>query len=166
MAVYTVLNTALTLWQARVERGTVYEGTAPDGRTTVRISTAAPPPPRRGGLPTYDVTVEVTALGGGAGGAKTETLRISRPFTEWFDAAGHFVAAPFQSMLATAVPVIGQFDPKRVAAAEPPASSAYTPEMLDLLAQANASAVGSAAETATGADSAVAAKKGGKRRKA
>jgi signal peptidase complex subunit 2 len=40
------------------------------------------------------------------------------PFSEWFDAAGHFVTTPFQEMLATKSPIIGAADPKRVASAK------------------------------------------------
>lgn len=52
----------------------------------------------------------------------TSTVEIKRSFTEWFDSAGHFIALPFQTVLATAVPVIGQADPKRVASATAAAS--------------------------------------------
>jgi hypothetical protein len=158
VALYTLLNGALTLWIFYVERGTVYVGTAPKTGETVRISTATIK-----NVPTYNVTVEVT----GKDGKKLETLNISRSFTEWFDGAGRFVAAPFQAMLAGAVAVIGKADPKRAAKAkeEGDAPAAYTPEILDVLAKANVSVVGSAAEEATGSEAA-GAKKGGKRRKA
>ncbi|GAB1311320.1 Signal peptidase complex subunit 2 [Madurella fahalii] len=156
VAVYTVLNGALTLWILYVERGTVYEGTAPSGET-VRISTST-----KKNVPTYYMTIEIEKKG------KKEKLEVSRAFTEWFNAAGHFVAPPFQTVLASAVPVIGKLDPKRVASAaegKDDAVPAYTPEMLAMLAEANVSVVGSAAETAaSGAESS--GKKGGKRRKA
>ncbi|KAK4153941.1 signal peptidase complex subunit SPC2 [Chaetomidium leptoderma] len=164
VAAYTLLNGALTLWVVYAERGTVYVGTSPPsagGERTVRISTSTTK-----GVPTYHLTVEVT---GGKKNGGVEVLKVARAFTEWFDAAGHFVAAPFQAMLAGSVPVIGKADPKRAAAAKKEsggddATPAYTPEMLDVLAQANVSVVGSAAEEATGAEAA--GKKGGKRRKA
>lgn len=35
---------------------------------------------------------------------------------QWFDAAGHFVALPFQQMFAGEVPVIGKADPTKVVA--------------------------------------------------
>lgn len=38
-----------------------------------------------------------------------------KPFTQWFDAAGHFVSAPFQDMLASAVPMIAAADPAAAA---------------------------------------------------
>ncbi|KAL2019496.1 hypothetical protein VTK56DRAFT_9612 [Thermocarpiscus australiensis] len=167
VALYFLLNGALTAWLLYVERGTVYEGTAPPSaggeKLKLRIATAT-----RKHVPTYHVTVEIfSSSSGKEKKEKKETLEISRSFTEWFDAAGHFVAAPFQSMLASSVPVIGRLDPKRVVAppGEAAASAAYTPEMLDALAEANASVVGSAAEAATCAEGA-AAKKGGRRRKA
>ena len=42
VAVYTLLNGALTIWMLYVERGVVYEGTAPNsaGGETLRISIA------------------------------------------------------------------------------------------------------------------------------
>ncbi|KAK4127188.1 hypothetical protein N657DRAFT_611577 [Parathielavia appendiculata] len=161
VALYTLLNGLLTLWVCYVERGTVYVGTAPSaaGGETVRISTAT-----KKNVPTYHVTVEVTGKGGKE---VVETVKVSRSFTEWFDGAGRFVAAPFQAMLAGSVGVIGRADPKRAAKAREEADgpAAYTPEMLNVLAQANVSVVGSAAEEATGSEAAE-AKKAGKRRKA
>lgn len=162
VAVYTLLNGALTFWMLYVERGTVYEGTAPAsvGGDKLRISSAT-----KKNVPTYYLTIEV--LDGKTGKVK-ETLEVSRAFTEWFDGAGHFVAAPFQSMLASAVPVVGRLDPKRVSSEkkaggeQADVAAAYTPEMLDMLAKADVSVVGSAAET-TGA---AAGKKSAKRRKA
>ncbi|KAK3362980.1 microsomal signal peptidase 25 kDa subunit-domain-containing protein [Lasiosphaeria hispida] len=155
VALYSAINGALTLWIFYVERGTVYIGTAPSGET-LRITSETP----RKTLPEYHLTVEIEGKKGG----KKETLVVTGSFTDWFDAVGHFVAPPFQSMLASAVPVIGKHDPKRVAPAEE-AASAYTPEMLDALSKASVSAVSSAAETASGAES-TPGKKGGKRRKA
>lgn len=45
-------------------------------------------------------------------GAATETLKLSAPFTRWFDEDGCFVAKPFQQWLASEVSLIGQADPK------------------------------------------------------
>jgi hypothetical protein len=162
VAVYTLLNGALTLWIARVERNTVYVGRSAATGETLRIATRV-----EKNVPEYRVSVEVTRKDGGK-----EELEFARAFSEWFDAAGHFVVAPFQVMLAGSVPLIGRADPKRAAAAaaagkggesDPSEAAAYTPEMLDALAKANVSVVGSAAEEATGSE---AGKKGGKRRKA
>ncbi|KAH6854511.1 microsomal signal peptidase 25 kDa subunit-domain-containing protein [Chaetomium sp. MPI-CAGE-AT-0009] len=161
VAVYTLLNGALTLWVAWAERGTVYVGRSAATGEALRIATRVDK-----NVPEYRVTVEVTRKDGGR-----EQLEFARAFSEWFDAAGHFVVAPFQTMLAGSVPVIGRADPKRAAAAaagkggEDNAAAVYTPEMLDALAKANVSVVGSAAEEATGSEAA-AGKKGGKRRKA
>ncbi|KAK0628466.1 microsomal signal peptidase 25 kDa subunit-domain-containing protein [Bombardia bombarda] len=150
VALYTLLNGALTLWIFYVEKGAVYEGTAPDAdRTTIRITTATP--------------------------SATEELRntvLTRPFTEWFDGAGHFVAAPFQAMLASSIPVVGRLDPKRVAAAATETSSfesKYSAEILQALE--NAESAAEVISTATSVDAAATttgtpAKKGGKRRKA
>ena len=111
-------------------------------------------------IPTYNVAVTVTPKGS----STTRTINLSRSFTEWFDAAGHFVAPPFQSMLATSIPTIGKLDPKRVAPVaslpQEAADQKYSAEMLDMLA---ASTTGSDTANATGS---LSAKKGGKRRKA
>ncbi|KAK4250415.1 microsomal signal peptidase 25 kDa subunit-domain-containing protein [Corynascus novoguineensis] len=163
VALYALLNGALTLWVLYAERGTVYVGTSRDGAETLRVSTAT-----RKNVPEYLVTVEVTRKG-----AAPEEIKFARSFTEWFDEAGHFVAAPFQAAFANSVPAIGRADPKKVATAAKgkegsdgsEEAAAYTPEMLDMLAKANVSVVGSAAEEATGSEAA-AKKKGGKRRKA
>jgi signal peptidase complex subunit 2 len=40
--------------------------------------------------------------------------KFERSFTEWFDAAGHFVAKPFQQMFASNVEIIGKSDTKNV----------------------------------------------------
>jgi len=109
-------------------------------------------------VPMYNVTIVVTPKNS----AKGQTIKLSRPFSEWFDAGGRFVAAPFQTILATSVPSIGQLDSKRVVVA-PVAEAAdqkYSAEMLDVLAAAT-----SDTQTASATGS-LGAKKGGKRRKA
>ncbi len=139
----------------------MYVGTAPGpGGETVRVATAT-----EKNVPEYVVTVEVTGKRG-----EKDVLQFRRPFADWFDGAGRFVAAPFQEMMAGSVPVVGRCDPKRAAKAKGVVAGAgvgegkYTAEMLDVLAAAQArdSVVGSGGEEATGAD----VKKGGKRRKA
>ncbi|KAK0655574.1 microsomal signal peptidase 25 kDa subunit-domain-containing protein [Cercophora newfieldiana] len=156
VALYSLLNGALTLWIFYVERGTIYEGTAPSG-DKLRISTHS-----KKNEPVYNVTVEVV----GKDGKKGETIEIKRPFTEWFDAAGHFVAAPFQSVLATGIPAVGRADPKRVMRADDKVKvevggTEYTPEMLAMLASSmqGAGVEASGAEPKSG-------KKGERRRKA
>lgn len=41
-------------------------------------------------------------------------VSLKKPFTQWFDREGGFVALPFQQMFASNVPVIGVADPDRV----------------------------------------------------
>jgi signal peptidase complex subunit 2 len=47
-------------------------------------------------------------------GGKKETVSIKKPFNLWFDKAGHFVALPFQQMLASGVKLVGEADPTKV----------------------------------------------------
>jgi signal peptidase complex subunit 2 len=42
------------------------------------------------------------------------TVTIKKPFTQWFDKAGHFVALPFQQIVASNVKVVGVADPGKV----------------------------------------------------
>lgn len=110
-------------------------------------------------VPIYNLTITIAPKTG-----KPTTINLSRSFTEWFDAAGRFVATPFQTMLASTVPVIGSLDPKRASAAPAAASSAtpqYTAEELAAMLAAAGASPDDTAE-ATGSS----AKKGGKRRKA
>lgn len=70
---------------------------------------------------------------------KAETIEIQRSFTEWFDSVGHFIAAPFQTIFATSVPLIAKADPKRAEAVKPAQTSDSNfadmdPDMLDALA--------------------------------
>ena len=160
MALYTVLNTALTFWIFFVERGTVYIGTSPDGRTKIRVTSSTAK-----NVPEYRLSVEVSDV---KSGRVKETIEVRKGFNGWFDEAGRFVAAPFQAVLAGSVGVIGEADPKRrdeakggkerVAVGES-VSAGYTPEMLAALAGAEV-----VEGEATGAESQ--GKKGGKRRKA
>ncbi|OBT53935.1 hypothetical protein VE04_04321 [Pseudogymnoascus sp. 24MN13] len=105
VALYTLLNGALTLWVWLVEGGTVYVGTSKAG-DKIAISTST-----KKHTPTYTLTI--TSQSPTSAAATTTTL--SRPFADWFDSAGHFVALPFQQMLAGAAPVIGKADPGRAA---------------------------------------------------
>ncbi|KAL8387556.1 hypothetical protein RB595_009826 [Gaeumannomyces hyphopodioides] len=153
VALYTLLNGALTVWIWGVERGIVYVGTAPSGEKLTISSTTVK------NDPTYRLSISVLPKGS----ATAQSLTVARAFNEWFDSAGHFVAAPFQTMLATAVPAIGRLDSKRLQAAAsssiPSNSQKYDAEMLDALLAASTSG------TTTGAESGT-AKKGGSRRKA
>jgi len=196
-----LVNGALTVWITFVEKGIVYQGTAPDGskvnsghhalshyliyaelsgiqparskskanrKTANKISISTS---TKKNVPTYNVVVNITPKNGGI----SSKVEFVRSFTEWFDAQGHFVALPFQTMLATTVPLIAQVDPKRaaVAAATAPgvssdsttvstASSSFLEvdaQTLDTLAAAEAMS-----STTTGAESN--AGKKSKRRKA
>ncbi|CAK7265181.1 hypothetical protein SEPCBS119000_001381 [Sporothrix epigloea] len=163
--VYLVLNGALVLWSRNVEGATVYVGTSPSDET-VSIATSV-----EKYTPIYNVEITVSSS---KAGTKAQKIALSRPFSEWFDGAGTFVAAPFQSMFATAVPAIGHADPKRAASATAtvqPASTAapettYTSAMLDILASASAAEGSYTSGTEKpGAATGSVGKKGGKRRK-
>lgn len=104
-------------------------------------------------VPIYNLVITVTSK---SASSKPQTINIARSFTEWFDAAGHFVASPFQNMLASSVPAIGRSDSKRLQkSSDPKQETTYSTEMLDAVLAANA-----------GAESSGTPKKGGKRRKA
>ncbi|EJT70341.1 hypothetical protein GGTG_11369 [Gaeumannomyces tritici R3-111a-1] len=153
VALYTLLNGALTVWIWGVERGIVYVGTAPSGEKLTISSTTLK------NDPTYRLTISVLPKGSAA----AQSLTVAKGFNEWFDSAGHFIAAPFQTMLATAVPAIGRLDSKRLQAATPSSipsdSQKYDAEVLDALLVASTSGA------TTGAESGI-TKKGGSRRKA
>ncbi|KFZ16733.1 hypothetical protein V502_04938, partial [Pseudogymnoascus sp. VKM F-4520 (FW-2644)] len=107
VTLYTLLNGALTLWVWLVEGGTVYVGTSKAG-DKIAISTST-----KKHTPIYTLTI--TSQSATAPTATTTTL--SRPFADWFDSAGHFVALPFQQMLASSAPAIGKADPGRAGVA-------------------------------------------------
>lgn len=122
-------------------------------------------------VPIYNVKITVTPKGSGSSPkkAQSQTIELDRSFTGWFDVQGHFIALPFQTMLATAVPAIGRADPKRVAAAAASPSEAAGSASSELL-EADAATLDAllASSEATGADAAgaTAAGKKTKRRKA
>lgn len=101
--------------------------------------------------PTYRLSITVTDTS-----AKSRIIEIAKPFASFFDESGYFVAAPFQQILATAVPIVGKLDPKRVKSESQDMLNA-SPELLDAILAAN-----NAAANATGAQAA----EGAKRRKA
>lgn len=107
VAVYTLLNTALTFWIWGVEKNTVYVGTHKTNGTKIQVQTKTDK-----FKAVYRVTVITTTKDG-----KVTTKKIDKSFSGWFDGAGHFVARPFQQMLATNVEVIGNVDPKNVVVA-------------------------------------------------
>jgi signal peptidase complex subunit 2 len=91
---------------------------------------------------------------------KEEVIKVSRSFTEWFDAKGHFIAQPFQELFASSVPLIGKLDPKRVKTTSHDLLDA-SPELLAAVLGGDAA---SSATKASGTDE-TPAKKAGKRRK-
>lgn len=84
--------------------------------------------------PTYNLEITYSQ-----GSSAPTTIKISRPFSQWFDASGRFVAAPFQEMLASQVPVIGK------------AVSGKVPTVNSVKAAALQETVEGAASVATGA---------------
>ncbi|PKS07910.1 hypothetical protein jhhlp_006519 [Lomentospora prolificans] len=142
VALYTILNSAMTLWIWYVEKGVVYEGVAPSGEK-IRIASSTKPYD-----PTYNLTITLTPK---SPSAKPQTLSVSHPFSKWFDEQGRFVTIPFQQMIATSVPLVAVLDPKRAVKedtkTETPAVSfdSTSPEVLDaiLAASGGSSGVGS-----------------------
>jgi signal peptidase complex subunit 2 len=149
VAVYTVVNGILTLWMSEVEKGNIYQGEAPSGE---KISIASS---TKKFDPVYRLKVTVTSK---SSAAKPQTYEINRPFNEWFDVAGRFIAAPLQEILATSVPLIGKRDPKRVKTTSQELLDA-NPELLDAVLSA-----GGVGATTTAAEPAQ--NKADKRRKA
>lgn len=98
--------------------------------------------------PTYYLTATVTS-----NKAEPKEYKLSPGFNTFFDETGLYVAHPFQVALATAIPLVGQYDPKRIKAASQDLLDT-NPELLDAVLAANTSG----AETTD--------KSGGKRRKA
>ena len=162
---YAALNGGLSLWVWLVEQGTVYQGTAKDGRQ-LYIATSA-----KKGDPTYRLKVAILDAGAGKEGADAKGFEFEAPFASFFNDAGFFVPEPFQRLLVKNISVVAAADPKRAAALtetktadvkeEKSSASADTqalldgnPELLDAVLQAEAQT--------TGAEK----KKGGKRRKA
>jgi len=92
-----------------VEKGKVYIGTSPTGER-IEISTST-----KKHIPIYNVIVSYYPP---SQPQTPHTVRISRPFTQWFDSAGHFVPLPFQQMFAGEVPIIGMADPTKVVKAD------------------------------------------------
>ncbi|KAM0353383.1 hypothetical protein ACHAP4_008629 [Fusarium culmorum] len=136
VVLYTLINTVMTLWIMFKEKDTIYEGTSPSGE---KISIASS---TKKNVPIYNLTITVTDKN-----SKSNVYKVSKPFSEWFDQTGQFVAVPFQAMLANAVPVIGKRDPKRVTVSKELLDA--SPDVLDAILAANAT--GAEAETADAA---------------
>lgn len=164
VALYTLLNGVLTFWMMFVEKGVVYQGTTPSGEKVTRKPghewTAVQQLTREWQQitvvsttkkldPTYRLSITVTDKS-----AKSHIIEVAKPFASFFDESGYFVAVPFQQILATAVPVIGKLDPRRIKSESQDMLNA-NPELLDAILAANNGA-------STGAD----ASEGGRQRKA
>ncbi|KAG5927976.1 hypothetical protein E4U42_001453 [Claviceps africana] len=149
VATYTLLNSLLTFWMSRVEKGTVYQGKAPSGETiTIRTKT-------KKNDPTYYLTVVTQGKAG-----RPQEVAVSRSFAEWFDETGRFVPKPFQEFLASSVPAIGKQDPRRIKSVAQDLVGA-NPELLDAMLAGEGTGPGeNAASTA-----AETTEKKGKRRK-
>ncbi|KAK5988912.1 Signal peptidase complex subunit 2 [Cladobotryum mycophilum] len=102
VSLYMLLNGALTLWITFVEKGVVYQGTSPSGEK-ISITSAT-----KKNEPIYKLAITITPKS-----SKPQKFEVTKPFATFFDESGYFVAVPFQEILATTVPVIGQRDPKR-----------------------------------------------------
>lgn len=59
--------------------------------------------------PIYKLQVQYGKTGG-----EPQSLKLSAPFTRWFDSDGYFVATPFQRWLASEIPLVGETDPQKV----------------------------------------------------
>lgn len=101
VALYMLLNSALSCWMWFVENGKIYVGTSPQGEK-IEISTSTAK-----NIPTYHLKITTYT-------PKPQTIKLSHPFSEWFDASGNFVAIPFQQIFANGVPMIGAADPTKV----------------------------------------------------
>ncbi|KAI9746130.1 MAG: hypothetical protein M1818_000811 [Claussenomyces sp. TS43310] len=148
VALYTCLNGGLTFWIWAVEKGLVYAGTSPTG-DKIEISTSA-----KKNVPVYNLSITYYDA---AQPTVDHTIKVARPFMQWFDAAGHFIPLPFQQMFAGEVPLIGKADPMKAVTASGKVVPS-TPIGSDNLKAAIDSIM---AGTSTGSD----AKKGGKSRK-
>ncbi|KAM3431125.1 hypothetical protein MY4824_007326 [Beauveria thailandica] len=127
VVVYMLLNAALTYWTTFREKGIIYQGTAPSG-DKITISTTT-----KKNVPVYNLEITVQPK---RAGEKTQTYSLAKEFAGWFDEVGFFVAAPFQEMLASAVPLIGKQDPKRVTASRETLDA--NPDLLDAVLAASA----------------------------
>jgi hypothetical protein len=61
--------------------------------------------------PTYNVKVRYSK-----GSSKWTEAKLTSAFAKWFSEDGYFVARPFQHFLASNIPIVGEADPKNVAA--------------------------------------------------
>ncbi|KAL8860119.1 MAG: hypothetical protein Q9178_003383 [Gyalolechia marmorata] len=99
---YFILNGALTYWIWGVEKGKIFTGEINDTLISIASSVTKH-------KPIYNLHVRY-----GPPGKEPQILKISAPFTRWFDSEGYFVATPFQQWLATEIPTVGEADPQKV----------------------------------------------------
>jgi len=92
-----------------VEKGKIYVGTSPSGEK-IEITTSTTKH-----VPKYDLTITTTS----PTNPKPKTIKLSRPFSEWFDASGNFITLPFQQMFASSVSAIGAADPTKALKSSP-----------------------------------------------
>jgi len=115
-------------------------------------------------MPIYNVKVQTKGPDG-----QTTEVKLARPFSDWVNAQGFFVAQPFQSMLATSVPAIGKYDVKNSNTSSLENSNlspeALTASWADLTNEASTGSSATTAQTST-VPSATAAKKRSRSRKA
>ncbi|KAJ4151499.1 hypothetical protein LMH87_012192 [Akanthomyces muscarius] len=128
VVVYMCLNGALTYWMTQREKNIIYEGTAPSG-DKITISTTT-----KKNVPIYNLGITVSPKRTTATD-RPQTYTLAKEFAGWFDEVGFFVAAPFQEMLASAVPLIGKQDPKRVKASREMLDA--NPDLLDAVLAAS-----------------------------
>ncbi|KAL8712436.1 MAG: hypothetical protein Q9220_003284 [cf. Caloplaca sp. 1 TL-2023] len=98
---YFILNGALTYWIWGVEKGTIFAGE--HNKTHISISSSV-----NKHNPTYNLQVFCDEPG-----KQRQTMKLSAPFTRWFDSDGYFVAKPFQQWLASEIPPIAKADPQK-----------------------------------------------------
>ncbi|GAB7342502.1 hypothetical protein MBLNU457_g0694t1 [Dothideomycetes sp. NU457] len=105
---YFALNGAFTYWTWYVEADTVYVGSR-DGRQLM-ISTKT-----KKFDPVYRLTARYTTSSSDSSSAMKE-ISIDAPVMRWFTADGFFVPKPFQTWLASGIPMVGELDPKNAMA--------------------------------------------------
>lgn len=150
MGIYFILNTFLTIWLFYVEKGIIYIGTSPDKKHIIEISTQA-----KKHQPIYNLTYKIYEAAKGRSGHPKEERTLRKPFREWFDVKGFFIAQPFQEMLASNISVIGAVDQKRVVKKEKKAEKGQVDQSMDekwaaLLKESSGDIETSGAEKTTG----------------
>lgn len=121
VVIYFVLNSALTYWIWAVEKGKIFTGVKAGALVCTKMSSCyyrdltyrgqiSISSQVQKNIPLYNLTIRTSP----SSFSSWQTIKISAPFTRWFDEEGFFVALPFQQWLASEVPIIGQADSKRL----------------------------------------------------